>query len=386
MLATEEMPSFAHILPLFYCFLTTFLDTAFPQRPNSPHSSSDERPRSPYLVKRVPRNPDNEKPRLPYSPPENRSRPLHYEERRQGYSDGARPRLPHPASFDRPVMELDEKSRPSFNERTNSVPAVPDEQPIRIPPPLNEEEIDDYRILLQRHRLIQQQLAALENQENSAIGDDNIIDETFIDIPVEDTQTDLPLESEINLQHFRDQLIIKQTNQLENRTQDALQSFEDTDITYGETGNEVHDLTERIETLDNEIYGETATAKPFLPFKIKPRYNSVPSIRELSQKDLEQRRTNQQSRTIGEGNALENSQTLSMNSARGSLSKAKKNRRKRKRKLSQNASQSNINNRPASTFEANQGSHVDPHNELEARLLYMSQEGSSVPAEPNRYM
>lgn len=347
-----------------------------------PHSPPDERPRSPYLDKRVPRNPDNEKPRLPYPPPENRSRPPHLEERRQGYSDGARPRLPHPVSFDRPVTELEEKSRPSFNERTNSVSAVPDEQPIRILSPLNEEEIDDYRILLQRHRLIQQQLAALENQENSALGDDNIIDDTFIDIPVEDTQTDLPLENETNLQHFRDQL--KQTNQLENRTQDALHSFEDTDITYGVTGNEVYDSTKRIETLDNELYGETETTKPFLPFKIKPRYNSVPSIRELSQKDLEQRRTNQQSRTVDEGNALENSQTLSINSTRGSLSKAKKNRRKRKRKLSQNASQSNINNRPASTFEANQGSHVDPHNELEARLLYMSQEGSSVPVEPNR--
>ncbi|KAL9984828.1 hypothetical protein ACROYT_G007164 [Oculina patagonica] len=47
--------------------------------------------------------------------------------------------------------------------------------------------------------------------------------------------------------------------------------------------------------------------------------------------------------------------------------------------------QSNINNRPAaSAARLNQGSHVDPHNELEARLLFLSQEGSSLSVEPNR--
>lgn len=369
-------------MPCFYCFLTTLLYTAFPQRPNLPHPPSNERPRSPYLDKRLPIYPDKEKARLPYSPPENRSRPPHLEERRQGYSDTDRPRLPPPTSFDRekvPVMELDEKSRPSRNEKTNLAPAVPDEQPKRIPSPLDEEEADDYRILLQRHRLIQQQLAALENQENSSLGDDSIIDDTFIDIPVEDTQ----LENETNLQNVPDQL--EQTNQLDNRTQDSLQSREDTNATYSETGNEIYDLDKRNETLDKEMTGETVAAKSFLPFKIKPRYSNVPSIKELSQKDLEKRKTNQQSSTVYESNGLENNQTLSQTNKSGSLPKAKRNRKKRKRKVSQNASRSNINNRPASATGLNQGSHVDPHNELEARLLYLSQEGSSVSVEPNRY-
>lgn len=328
----------------------------------------------------MPKYPDSEKVRLSYSPPENRSRPPHLEERRQGYSDIDRPRLPHPASFDRervPLMELDEKSRSSHNETTNSAPTVPDEQPRRLTSPLDEEEFDDYRILLQRHRLIQQQLAALENQENSTLGDDNLIDDTFVDIPVEDTQPDLSLENETNLQNFPDQR--DQTSQLDNRTQDDFQSHRDTNSMYSETNIEMY------ETMGSEMLGETAAPKPFLPFKIKPRYSNVSSIKELSQRDLEQRKTKQQSGTVAEGNGLQNNQTLSQNNKRGNLTKAKKNRRKRKRKVSQNASQSNFNMQPASATGSNQGSHVDPHNELEARLLYMSQEGSSVSVEPNRY-
>ena len=325
--------------------------------------------------------PDNEKERLPYSPPDIRSWTPHLEERAIGYSDTDRPRLPQTFPFDReivPLMELEDKSRSSHNEKTNSAPVELDEQPRRLPSPLDD-DVDDYRILLQRHRLIQQHLAALENQENSTLGDDNIIDDTFVDIPVEDTQSHFSLENEKDLQTFRDQL--GQTYQLDYTRQDDFQSHEDVNLTYFETSSETNDFEKRNAMMHNEMSVETGTPKPFLPFKIKPRYGNVPSIKELSQQDLEQRKAKQQS-TI-KGNGPENSQTLSQNSKRDNLSKAKKNRRKRKRKVSQNARQSNINSQPVGATVSNQSPHVDPYNELEARLLSLA--GTSVSVESNRY-
>ena len=271
-------------------------------------------------------------------------------------------------------MELEDESRSLHNEKTNSTHVEIDEQSRRLPSPLDD-DVDDYRILLQRHRLIQQHLAALENQENSTLRDDSIIDDTFVDIPVEDTQSDLSLEKEKNLQTFSDQL--GQTYQLDYSRQDDFQSHEDGNLAYFETSRETSDF-ERNETMDSETYG---TPKPFLPFKIKPRYGNVPSIKELSQQDLEQRKAKQQGTT--KGNGSENSQTLSQNSKRQNLSKVKKNRRKRKRKVSQNARQSNINSQPVGATASNQSSHVDPYNELEARLMSLA--GSSVSVEPNRY-
>jgi len=275
-------------------------------------------------------------------------------------------------------MELEDKSRSSHNEKTNSAPVELDEQPRRLPSPLDD-DVDDYRILLQRHRLIQQHLAALENQENSTLGDDNIIDDTFVDIPVEDTQSDLLLEKEKNLQELSDPL--GQIYQLDYSRQEDFQSHEDVNLAYFETRSETSDFDKQNETMDIDMSGETGTPKPFLPFKIKPRYGNVPSIKELSQQDIEQRKAKQQSTT--KGNGSENSQTLSQNSKRENLSKVKKNRRKRKRKVSQNARQNNLNSRPVGATPANQSSHVDPYNELEARLLSLA--GGSVPVEPNRY-
>ena len=346
-----------------------------------PHPLTDERLRPPPIDQRVLTHPDNEKERLPYSPPDIPSWTPHLDERKLGYSDTDRPRLPHTFPFDRervPLMELEDKSRSSHNEKTNPTPVELDEQSRRLPSPLDD-DVDDYRILLQRHRLIQQHLAALENQENSTLGDDNIIDDTFVDIPVEDTQSDLSLEREKNLQTFSDQL--GQTYQLDYRRQDDFQSHEDGNLAYFEASRETNDFDKRNETMDNEMSGETGTPKPFLPFKIKPRYGNVPSIKELSQQDLEQRKAKQQSTT--KGNGSENSQTLSQNSKRQNLSKVKKNRRKRKRKVSQNARQGNLNSRPAGAIASNQSSHVDPYNELEARLMSLA--GSSLSVEPNRY-
>ena len=316
---------------------------------------------------------DGERARL-RSPPESRLRP-HLDERWQGYSDTDRPRLPHPSSLERqrlPLMELDEKSKPFHNEPIHSAPVIHEEQPRRIPSPFDE-DVDDYRILLQRHRLIQQQLAALENQENSTLGDDNIIDETFVDIPVEDTKPDLMLHvgNETNQGSFS--VSLGQAHLLEDRRQGGNFSHLDANMPDFETSNEVYDLDERNEILDNEL----AAAKPFLPFKIKPRYSSVPSIKELSQKDLEQRGTKKQDATIAGSNRGENTDTQSRIRKRG------KNRRKRKRKVSQGSVQTNVNSQQPVAAGSNQGAHVDPHNELEARLLSLA--GSSVSAESNRF-
>ena len=352
------------------------LYAAFPQRPNLPYPTPDESLRPPYTEKRVLTHPDNQKERLPYSPPDIPSWTPHPEDRKLAYSDTDRPRLPLTFPFDRegvPLLELEDESRSSHNEKTNSTHVEIDEQSRRLPSPLDD-DVDDYRILLQRHRLIQQHLAALENQENSTLGDDNIIDDTFVDIPVENAQSDLSLEKEKNLQTFSDQL--GQTYQLDYRRQDDFQSHEDGNLAYFETSRETNDFDRRNETMDNEMSG---TPKPFLPFKIKPRYGNVPSIKELSQQDLEQRKAKQPGTT--KGNGSESGQTLSQNSKRQNLSKVKKNRRKRKRKVSQNARQSNINSQPVGAAASNQSSHVDPYNELEARLMSLA--GSSV--EPNRY-
>lgn len=341
-----------------------------------PHPPLDERLRSPYIDKRVLTQTDIEKERLPYSPSDIRSWTPHVEEMGLSYSDIDRPRLPHTYPFDRervPLMEVEEKSKSLHNEKTNSTVEL-DDEPRRLPS-LLDEEVDDYRILLQRHRLIQQHLAALENQENSAFRDDNIIDDTFVDIPVEDTHSHLCLEREKNLQTYSTPL--GQTSQLDYSKQDDFYSHGDVNLPYFET----NDFDNTNEVQDNEMSSETGTPKPFLPFKIKPRYSNVPSIKELSQKDLEERKAKQPSTT--KDNSSENSQILSQSSKRENLSKVKKNRRKRRRKVSQNARQSNINNRPVGTTASNQGSHVDPYNELEARLLSLA--GGSVSVEPSRY-
>lgn len=341
-----------------------------------PHTPLDERLRSPYIGKRVLTQTDIEKERLPYSPSDTRSWTPHVEERGLGYSDIDRPRLPHTYPFDRervPLMEVEDKSKSLHNEKTNSTVEL-DDEPRRLPS-LLDEEVDDYRILLQRHRLIQQHLAALENQENSALGDDNIIDDTFVDIPVEDIQSDFCLEREKNLQTYSTQL--GQTSQLDYSKQDDFYSHGDLNLPYFET----NDFDNRNEMQDNEMSSETGTPKPFLPFKIKPRYSNVPSIKELSQKDLEERKSKQPS--TAKDHSSENSQIPLQSSKRENLSKVKKNRRKRKRKVSQNARQSNINSRPGGTTASNQGSHVDPYNELEARLLSLA--GGSVSVEPSRY-
>ena len=357
------------------CFLT-LLYIAFLQRQNLPHPISAERQGSPYLNKRVPPYPNNERPRLPYSTAEDRSRPPHLAERRHAYSDIGRPRLPHPSLSERqriPLMELDKTSLPSHNEMLDLTPAEPDGQSERIPSPLDEEEVDDYRILLQRHRLIQQQLAALEKQENSTLVEDNIIDDTFVDIPVEYTQPDLLLVNERNLESFHHSL--EQTHKEEGGLN------LDRNMTSAETTSEIYTLERTDDLIESESSGEGTLQKSFLPFKIKPRYNNVPSVQELSQKDLEQREARKGIETAAERNNLENvpvegsGQSQSQRKrTRGQLSRARKNRRKRKRKLSQGAAHSNsiINSEAAENVGSNQGPHVDPHNELEARLMSLA--------------
>lgn len=358
--------------------LTSLLYIALHQRPNLPHPPFGERPWPPYLDKRVPPCPHNERPRLPYPASENfnRARPPNLDERWHASADNRTPRLPHPALTERPrvpLMELDEKSWLSHNEKADPTPGA--EQPMRETSPLDEEDVDDYRILLQRHRLIQQQLAALEKQESSTLGEDNIIDDSFIDIPVEDTLPNLSLVGERNLEGIGHSLAQTRNEGFLNTQQFNV----DRSVTSIATGNEIYNLESAGNLLEGESSGEGMTQKPFLPFKIKHLYNSVPSIKELSQKDLEQRGAKKYIETA-EDDVSENlpakkgSQTQSEGQRRGKLSRARKNRRKRKRKASQGSTQTNsmTNNEAMGNASIEQGGHVDAHNELEARLLSLA--------------
>ena len=320
----------------------------------------------------MPTYPDSERPRLPYSTPENRLRPPHLDERwyaHNNYPDADQPRLPPPLTTERqrlPLKELDEKSWLVHNEVMDATPAISEEQSGRVPS-LLDEEVDDYRILLQRHRLIQQQLAALEKQESSTLAEDSIIDDTFIDIPVEEEK----FSGSLQQTYGKEEILNSQ------------QSNVDRNLMYVESGNEIDNSEKNYDLLESEQSGDSITRKTFLPFKIKPRYSTVPSIKELSQKDLEQRDARQYNVTAVESNDAENlpvkekndKQTRSQRTRnRGKLSRARKNRRKRKRNLSQGANQNSsaINSQPVETVGPNQESHVDPYNELEARLMSMA--------------
>ena len=365
------------------------LITDFLQRPNLPHSPSVERSRGPYPQKRGPGYTDNERLRQASSQPENKARAPHLDERwhGHGYPDTERPRLPHPLLNERqrlPLMELDEKSWPSYNTGVDSIAPAPDQQSARMESPLDEEEVDDYRILLQRHRLIQQQLAALEKQESSTLEEENIIDDTFIDIPVEDTQPDQSVVNEGNLESFTDSLV-------ENPERDEVMNLQQSNLNRNLTNVVNSGELENSEQIDDLFMSgkpeNSNSPKPFVPFRIKPRYTGVPSIKELSQKDLELRGAKEGTPTtadsINEGNQLlkENNQAPSQhrNRTRGKLSRGRKNRKRRKRNFSQGGNQSNsaIDNQPSEKVGSNQNSHVDPHNELEARLMSLA--GSSVP-------
>lgn len=353
-------------------FLTTPPYIAFLQRPNLPYPLSIERPRPAYPDERLPSYTESEGARI-ITPLETRPR-SQLEERRQIYLDTDRPRLPRPSPSERhvqrlPLMELDEKSQPFQREMSPSAPDAHEEQPRRVPSPFDE-EFDDYRILLQRHRLIQQQLAALENQENSSAGEDNIIDDTFIDIPVEDTKSDLPIENENGHENF------------ESRGQNTLYLPADMNLLHTGSGNEMDDMEGASEILDSELTAETAQPKPFLPFRIKPLYTSVPSIKELSQKDLEQRKVKVEDSIVVENSRADDLETMSRTRESVPMSKIRKNRRKRKRKVFQGSVQNNVNSQKPRAAGSNQGPHVDPHNELEARLMSLA--GSSVSVECNR--
>ena len=135
---------------------------------------------------------------------------------------------------------------------------------------------------MQRHRLIQQQLAALENQESSSlVEDDAIIDDSFIDIPVEDTHAQLRVIDERRLGTLDD--VFEQAHEQLHRFDSQHLLTDARNVLSGEMGNDICNL------LESESSGDGGTPKPFLPFKIKPLHNNVPSIKELSQKDLEQR-------------------------------------------------------------------------------------------------
>lgn len=129
--------------------------------------------------------------------------------------------------------------------------------------------------------------------------------------------------------------------------------------------------------LESESSGDGAQ-KPFLPFKIKPLYNNVPTIKELSQKDLEQRVSRDVPGTdtsnVENLAVKENNQSQTQGKRQSQLSRPRKSRKRRKRKVSVVMTQVGGEATRESTGNDSslQGAHVDPHNELEARLLSLA--------------
>ena len=135
---------------------------------------------------------------------------------------------------------------------------------------------DDFELLLERHKLIQQQLETLEKQEKAALAADHIIDETFIDIPLDDTINQSVTTNRVNAPANEDKLV-----------------FEDTSdkslITDNSRNDNINELSKEIDTVKTE--DEEISSRTFSPFKIKPLYTSVPSLSERSKHDLELRKT-----------------------------------------------------------------------------------------------
>lgn len=346
--------------------------SAFFQRPNLPHHLSHEISGHPYNDKRIQWHQDFERTRLSYAATENQLIPTHFNERH--HLDNAQPRLSHVSVTERsrmPLMELDDQVWSSHSEMADLIPPPEaGKQPTRTASPQEEEEIDDYRILLQRHRLIQQQLAALEKQESSSLADeDTVIDDSFIDIPVEGTPS-MPASQLGDGRTFENLAITG------DKPMDEFHSLQlDTDLsdTYSATRKDIYDV------LESESSGSGAQ-KPFLPFKIKPLYNNVPTIKELSQKDLEQRVSTDLPEHGADASSMENlavkenNQSLTQGKRQSQLSRPRKSRKKRKRKVSVVGTQvAGEATRESTANESSlQGAHVDPHNELEARLLSLA--------------
>ena len=327
-------------------FLNNAFLIAFQQQQNLPHGLPVERHGAPFLNERGPVV-NHDRPRLPHFGPLERQRS--------------------------PLPSLGERFRQSYVKRQDFTPPLPVEEHRRSSP--FEEEVDDYSLLLERHRLIQQQLEALEKQESLA--DDDIIDDTFVDIPIED-----------------DEQSLERSREWENNSHSKIDS-QDLVVDSNDEYFEIHSENYALEAENDTRVEELMKPKVFLPFKIRTQYSTVPSIQELSRKDLEQKQTKQEddgSTSIGIDNVkdLGSDQYIRTDSQvqkKVRATKTKRNRqRRRKRKLSRSITQSKTRNGKleksmvgGSNVAAQ--SHVDPHNELEARLMSLAT--SSVPTDPS---
>lgn len=338
------------------------------QTPNLPHHLSHEISGPPYNDKRKQLHQDFERTRLSHG--DIQFIPTYLNERH--HLDNAQPRLSHVSVTERsrmPLMELDDQVWSSHSEMADLIPPPETgKQPTRAAASPEEEEFDDYRILLQRHRLIQQQLAALEKQESSSIVDeDTVIDDSFIDIPVEGTLS--MAASPLHVGKTFDNLAVTGDKPMDEFH--SLQLDVDLSDAYSEKRKDIDGV------LESESSGDGGQ-KPFLPFKIKSLYNNVPTIKELSQKDLEQRVSRDlpgvDASNVENLAVKENNQSQTQGKKQSQLSRPRKSRKKRKRKVSVVMTQvaGEATRESTGNDSSLQGAHVDPHNELEARLLSLA--------------
>lgn len=232
---------------------------------------------------------------------------------------------------------------------------------------------EDFDLLLERHKLIQQQLESLEKQEKAALAAENIIDETFIDIPLDDRVFEAGIPN-IGTGVSTEPDVTENENFCEETSQ---QLSVNTNM-----GNDD-------DSINSEL--DSTSTKNFLPFKIKAQYSSVPSLSERSRLDLEMRKTKGES-TVNlatvESNSSMNStkipasdsssQVMSVDpmlplgvkaaSTGGPESNSKRPKRRRRSRRRKKT--------PAEKFTPNTGTVpktnatlVDPHTELENKLF-----------------
>ncbi|XP_048578387.1 zinc finger C3H1 domain-containing protein isoform X2 [Nematostella vectensis] len=156
-----------------------------------------------------------------------------------------------PGHFDRPNNgSWIQRGPPKFSPPQLPLrpPAPPLMRSRQITPPEEKEspskgDTDDFDLLLERHKLIQQQLEALEKQEQAAL-DEEVIDDSYVDIPVED---------------------LRRKDQGNNNNED-----DDFEIGDGDS---------------RDAERKQEKPKAFAPFKIRPLRPHIPSLKELSQKE-----------------------------------------------------------------------------------------------------
>ena len=246
------------------------------------------------------------------------------------------------------------------------------------PPPSTENEgPDDFELLLERHRLIQQQLETLERQEKVALESD--IDDSFIDIPVGNNEDAFAAGCEIDRDAFN-------VDSLDGRNIYSVDNYNERT-----SPNQTSDMIGDSDRGSSNSVEESAqeVAKTFSPFKIKPRYPPIPPLHERSRIDLQTRKgeeckedpkiVNSQVE-LEQKNKAENyygykDNYLSAEKEGKPVPRFRRKRKKQTKRKKSNSKGGELWSQKQVPVTMKSSSLVDPHSELEARLLALASSG-----------